>query len=85
MENALWHKVSEKEKEEIKKQAKHLMDEFSLKLEKIKTSETWFENDSGMRREGSGWETDKEFLDTIFCNAPDVEDNLFIGEKGGWK
>ena len=31
----LFHKVSEKEKEEIKKQAKSIMDKFSEKLSKI--------------------------------------------------
>ena len=34
-----WHQVTEKEKEEIKTGAKRLLDEFSSKLSKIKTSE----------------------------------------------
>ena len=80
-----YHKVSETEKQEIKKQAKHLLEEFAGKLEKIKTEEKHFESDEGTRQEGSGWETDREFKDTIFCNAPNVEDNFFIAEKGSWK
>ncbi|GAI11520.1 unnamed protein product, partial [marine sediment metagenome] len=65
-----WHKVSNKEKKEIKKQAKKLLDDFASKIEKIKIKEKHFENNSGMREEGDGWDTDKEFRDTMFSNAP---------------
>ena len=84
-ENFIWHKVSEEEKEEIRKNAKKIMDEFAVKLEKIKVKEEHFSAGDGMRDEGSGWETDKEFRDTIFCNAPDVDVDFFVAEKGGWK
>ena len=80
-----YHKISEKEKEEIKKQAKKLLDEFSSKLDKIKVKETHFSSDSGMREEGEGWETDETFKSIIFANAPFVEDDFLIAEKGDWK
>ena len=80
-----WHKVSEEEKEEIKRDAKKLLDDFSKKLEKIKTKEGHFSKDSGMRIEGSGWKTNEDFKDTMFDNAPLVEDDLILAEKGGWK
>jgi len=83
--NFLFHKVSEKEKEEIKKQAKKLLDEFAGKLEKIKTKEGHFENGEGLREEGDGWNTDSDFRDLMLLNAPFVEDDFLVAEKGGWK
>lgn len=80
-----WHKVSEEEKEEIKKDAKKLLDDFSKKLEKIKTKEGHFSKNSGMRTEGSGWTTDEELKGTMLDNALLVEDDLILAEKGGWK
>ena len=52
----LWHTVSEKEKEEIKKQAKSIMESFSKKLEKIsdKISEPIIERDECEREERKG-------------------------------
>lgn len=88
VESALWHIVSEEEKEEIRKNAKKIMDEFADKLEKINVKEGHFEsfeNPEGMREEGNSWETDKDFRSIIFCNAPDVDGDLFKAEKGGWK
>ena len=57
----LWHKVSEKEKEEIKNQAKAIMDSFSKKLERInkKTEEPIIEREKGERQEGQGKEPDE--------------------------
>ncbi len=83
--NFIWHKVSEKEKEDIKKDAKKLLEDFAKKLEKIKTEEGHFSKCSGMRIEGSGWKTEEDFKDTMFDNAPMVEDDLILAEKGGWK
>jgi len=49
----LWHAVSKKEKEEVKKQAKAIMDAFSKKLSKIdkKIAEPLIERDNGERQE----------------------------------
>ena len=80
-----WHKVTEKEKEEIKKESKKLLNEFASKLEKIKAKKGHFENDSGIREEGTGWNTDSNFLNIMFSNAPLVEDNSIVAEKGAWK
>jgi len=72
-------------KEEIRKNAKSLLDEFNSKLSQIKTTESYLENDSGLREEGDGWKTDSDFKDIMLLNAPFVEDDLIIAEKGGWK
>lgn len=85
VENALWHRVSEQEKEDIKKDSKKIMDDFAKKLEKIKVEEAHFSVGDGMRDESSGWETDEDFRSIAFCNAPDVDGDFFVAEKGGWK
>ncbi len=83
--NFKWHQLEKEEKEEIKKNAKNLLDEFSSKLEKIKVKDHHFSRDFGTREEGEPWKTDREFQDLMFLNAPFVEDNLLIAEKGSWK
>ncbi len=82
---SLWHKVLEEEKEEIRKNAKRIMDEFGVKLEKISVKEKHFEVNDGMRDEGDGWETREEFRSTMFCNALEVDGDFILAEKGGWK
>ena len=83
--NSLWHEVSEEEKEKIRKESKKLLNEFASKLSKIKAPEKHFENASGTREDGEGWKTDSEFRDLTLLNAPFVEDDFIIAEKGGWK
>jgi len=85
VEDALWHKINEEEKEEIRKNAKRIMDEFATKLEKIKVEEDFFENGEGMRQEGEHWKTQDDFREIVFDNAPLVEDDSIVAEKGGWK
>jgi len=83
--NFTWHEVSEKEKEQIRKDSKKLLNEFASKLSKIKAPEGHFENETGTREEGDGWNTDPEFRSTTLSNAPFVEDDAIVAEKGGWK
>jgi hypothetical protein len=83
--NSLWHEVSEEEKEKIRKESKNLLNEFASKLSKIKTKEFHFENGLGSREDGKGWTTDPDFRDLTLLNAPFVEDNFIVAEKGGWK
>ena len=83
--NSLWHKVTEKEKQQIQRESKKLLNEFASKLSKIKAPEKHFENAAGIRDEGSGWETDQEFRDITLANAPFIEDNSIVAEKGSWK
>jgi len=81
----LWHKVSEKEKQEIKEQAKSMLDSFSKKLSKIskKASEPIIERDKSEREEGSGKCEDID-RDIMFKNAPNKNSDFIIGETGGW-
>lgn len=84
-QNALWREITPKEKQQIKQEAKSLLNEFASKLSEIKAPEGHFENNSGTREEGSGWKTDEEFKNTTLSNAPFVEDNFLVAEKGAWK
>ncbi len=81
----LWHKVSEKEKDQIKKEAKQIMDSFSKKLAKVdkKMAEPIIERDQFERDEGKGGcaEIDRKIM---FGNAPEKNDDFIIAEKGRW-
>jgi len=79
-----WHAVTEEEKEEIRKNAKNLLDEFSAKLDKIKSVELKGES-KPMRKESGCWKTDEKFREIMLDNAPMVDDGLIIAEKGAWK
>ena len=84
MVDFLFHKVSEKEKEEIKKQAKGIMDDFSKKLSKVKgVNEALIERGDWEREETDGvsLELDREIM---FENAPNKNKDFIMGEKGGW-
>lgn len=85
VESFTWRKVTDKEREDIKKDAKKLLDEFASKLSNIKAPEGHLENGCGIRKEGGGWNTDSEFRDLMFLNAPFVEEDSIVAEKGGWK
>jgi len=94
--NSLWREITKEEKEQIRQDSKKLLNEFVSKLSKIKAPEGHFtpntkgyteqcENQSGIREEGTGWATTEEFKSTTFANAPFVEDNFLVAEKGAWK
>src|SRR4030043_1107005 len=82
VDDFLWHKVSEKEKDEIKKQAKSIMDSFSKKLSNIKEKidELAIERENCEREEGNGkcLEIDKKIM---FENAPNKNKDFIIAEK----
>ena len=82
----LWHKVSEKEKEEIRQQAKKIMDNFSRKLGEVKgeIKDSGSEKGDFEREEGKGSrpEIDKKIM---LENAPNKNKDSIIAEKGEWE
>ena len=82
----LFHKVSEEEKEENKKQAKDIMEKFSKKLAKVdkKIPEPLIERKEFERVEGEGEESSSEFRERIFENAPNKNKDFIIAEKRKW-
>ncbi|MEK6875619.1 MAG: hypothetical protein AABX30_02970 [Nanoarchaeota archaeon] len=85
-EGFLWHKVSEKEKLEIQKQAKQIMSEFSKALEKIdqKTKEPFVKRDKCERDESDNEKPLEIDKDIIFENAPNKNKDFIVAEKKGW-
>jgi len=86
MADFLWHEISEKEKQEIKEQARKILDGFSKKLSRIdvsKISEPNIERKECERKEG---ECKKEFIDRkiMFENAPEKKSDFIVGERKGW-
>lgn len=80
----LWHKVSDKEKEVITKQAKAIMDDFSRKLSKVdKLKEAEIIRDVSERPEDSG---KCSYIDkkTMFENAPSSNKDFILAEKKSW-
>ena len=85
MADFLWHKVSEKEKEEIRKQSKSIMDSFSKKLSGIskKMPEVLIKRENGEREE-DGNKCNEFSREIMFENAPSKNKDFIIGEKKGW-
>jgi Asp-tRNA(Asn)/Glu-tRNA(Gln) amidotransferase C subunit len=88
MENFLWHHVSEHEAEEIKKEAKKIIDSFG---KAIASAEEIKEIPFVERKEQSRDELqkralpDKKFRDIMFENAPEKEQDYLKAERGKWK
>jgi len=81
----LWHKVFGGEKEDIKKQAKSIIDSFSEKLSKVKKMpESLIEREKGERQEGQGKSDENFSREIMFNNAPDKDKDFIISEKKEW-
>ncbi|MCX6746995.1 MAG: hypothetical protein NTU63_02570 [Candidatus Pacearchaeota archaeon] len=81
----LFHKISEKGKEEIRKQVKSIIDFFSNKLSKIDKAvkEQFIERENCERIEK---EENKENFsrEIMFENAPDKNKDFIVAEKKKW-
>lgn len=81
----LFHKLSEKEKEEIKKQVDSILNSFSAKLSKIdgKAGESFIERKEFERKESM--QRDSSFSrEKMFKNAPEKNKDFIIAEKKKW-
>jgi len=72
------------DKEEIKLQAKRIIDKFSKALEKVSVEETRVEREEDRRQEKEGEEADSEFRKIMFENAPKKSGEYVEAEKGSW-
>lgn len=84
MVDFLFHNVSDKEKEKIKKQAKEIMDKFADEISEIsEDKEPFIERGEGDRQEGKqvSVELDREIF---FENAPNKNEDFIIGERKKW-
>ena len=82
----LWHNVSEKEKEDIKRQAKKIMDKFSKRLEKVKLSDKSKISEQGLEFEREENSKNEREIDRkiMFENAPDKNKDFIVSEKKKW-
>jgi Asp-tRNA(Asn)/Glu-tRNA(Gln) amidotransferase C subunit len=83
----LFKKLSDKDKEEIRKQVDNILGSFSDKLSQLKeeVNESIIERDDFQRLEDEKekpCEIDREIM---FENAPDKNKDFIVGEKGAWK
>ena len=77
--------ISEKKREEIKKEAKQILDKFSKSLSGVKFKEKDLKKEiGGYREEGEGGVCDSEFRESVFENAPQKRDDCIIAEKKKW-
>ncbi len=81
----LWRQMSDKEKEDAKKQVDSIIDSFSKKLSQIKEKK---EIDNSIERENfersEGGEKLKISKKIMFENAPESNKDFIIGEKKKW-
>lgn len=94
MSDFLFHKVDEKEKEEIKNQAADIIDSFSKKLESVENlpEESVVEREEFYReeecKEVSEEEKEKpgnkEFKKKLLENAPKKNKDFILSEKKKW-
>jgi len=93
----LFHKISEKEKEQIRKQAKKIIDDFSKQLSKVKKNvgDPLIERESGEREEGHclvylkalnvGAKSCGDFSrEIMFENASEKAGDFILGERKKW-
>lgn len=85
MADFLWHELNEKEKLEIEKQAKEILDNFSSKLSEIdlKGDAPLIEREQSSREEGSGKSLDLD-REQMFENAPNKNTDFILGERAKW-
>lgn len=77
--------ISEKEKEEIRKEAKVVLDNFASALEKVELKEKGLKKHvGGFREEENGNRCDEDFRKGMFDNAPETKGDFIVAEKRRW-
>ena len=71
--------------EEIRLEARKILDSFAKKLEGVELKEKKEKKEvGGVRGEGSEGESDADFRDRMFENAPRKEGDFVLAEKKKW-
>lgn len=77
--------ISESQKEQIKKQAKKILDDFADAIESVKIKEKKKTKEvGGFREEKQGKKLDESFRKIMFRNAPQKDEDNIIAEKKKW-
>ena len=78
--------MGNKREEQVKKQAKQILEKFAKALEKVKhVPEEQIEREQDRRKEGEGQQPNEQFRKIFFENAPQTKDKCIQAEKGAWK
>jgi Asp-tRNA(Asn)/Glu-tRNA(Gln) amidotransferase C subunit len=87
MEDFLYHKLSEEEKDRVKREAKKMLDSFSDKISKINVpeEEPSIRRNDFEREEKNGEECDLSFKKIMFENAPNKSNDFIIAETKRWE
>lgn len=74
------------DREEIRDEAKNIMDNFMSSMEGIEVEEEFLlHRDSEWREEGGGRETSQDFKQEFLSNAPSTDGEAILAEKGKWQ
>jgi len=85
MANYLWRKLSDKEKESIREDARELILNFGDVIEQLPAREEAFvEREQDVREELAGEEDDNFDKELALDNAPKTDGDCIIAEKGSW-
>lgn len=84
MSNYLFHKLSEEEREKIKKQAKEIMENFAHAIKDFPEMEVNLLQREEQIRQEENTECDDVFKKIFFKNAPSSEKNFIVAEKKRW-
>jgi len=90
-DNFLWRRISDEEKEDLKREAKRIMESFGKALEKVEkeVKETGLVEREEKTRKETKTELDPEFSKIFLKNAPQTEKDengeWVKAEKGAWK
>lgn len=76
--------VSEQEKENIRKEARKILDSFGASLSRVPVVKMHEEKHESVRAEMKGMQSAVEFKERMFANAPQKNDECIIAEKGTW-
>lgn len=76
----------EKREEEIRKEAKSILDKFAKALAIVKEiPDSFVEREADRREEKQGKEPDSDFRKIFFENAPSTKKDCIEAERGKWK
>ncbi len=77
--------MDEGHSEQIRKQAKSILDQFAAAFEGVSIKERAFKKEvSGFREEGEPGLSDNDFRERMFANAPHVSGDAIIAESKRW-
>lgn len=76
--------ISEKQKEELRAEAKQILNGFAKALAGVKLESSSEKINGAGYREKSDIKNDPEFRKRMFANAPKANDNYIVAEKKKW-